>query len=102
MSLLAGPEADALRRELIAKLSGLRDEETGRECIRAVYATDAIYKGPYLPEAPDLIVGYSDGYRTSWDAAVGKVLGSRIRRQSAKRGAVIMQSIPFGARHSVL
>ena len=26
-----------------------------------------------MAEAPDLIIGYNDGYRTSWDAAVGKV-----------------------------
>jgi len=67
-----GAEADALRRELIAKLSGLRDAEHSNECIRTVYATNAIYKGPYLPEAPDFVVGYNDGYRTSWDAAIGK------------------------------
>lgn len=68
-----GEEADALRRELIARLSGLRDEERDAECIRAVYSADAIYQGPYLGEAPDLIVGYSEGYRTSWDAAIGKI-----------------------------
>lgn len=68
-----GAEAEALSRELIAKLTGLRDEEKDSECITAVYAARAIYKGPYVPEAPDFIVGYSEGYRTSWDAAVGKV-----------------------------
>ena len=26
-----------------------------------------------LEPAPDVIVGYADGYRASWDAAVGKV-----------------------------
>jgi predicted AlkP superfamily phosphohydrolase/phosphomutase len=67
-----GAEAEALRSELIAKLSGLRDEEHNTECIRTVYATHAIYKGPYLPEAPDFVVGYNDGYRTSWDATIGK------------------------------
>jgi predicted AlkP superfamily phosphohydrolase/phosphomutase len=67
-----GVDADALRRELIAKLSGLRDEEQNTECIRSVYATNDIYKGPYLPEAPDFVVGYNEGYRTSWDAAIGK------------------------------
>jgi len=61
-----------LRSELIAKLSGLRDAEHSNECIRTVYATNAIYKGPYLREAPDFVVGYNDGYRTSWDAAIGK------------------------------
>ena len=64
-------EAEALRKELIEKLNGLNDGE--RIGIRAVYAASDLYRGPYLGEAPDLIVGYNEGYRTSWDAAVGKV-----------------------------
>jgi predicted AlkP superfamily phosphohydrolase/phosphomutase len=68
-----GAEADTLKHELIEKLTNLRDEERGAIGIRNVYSTQALYKGPYLAEAPDLIVGYNDGYRTSWDAAVGKV-----------------------------
>jgi len=68
-----GAEAEALKNELIAKLSNLRDEERDAIGVRTMYATNALYRGPYLAEAPDLIVGYSEGYRTSWDAAVGKV-----------------------------
>ena len=68
-----GAEAEALKNELIAKLSGLRDEEKDETAIRQVYATSRLYRGPYLGAAPDLIVGYNEGYRTSWDAAVGKV-----------------------------
>jgi predicted AlkP superfamily phosphohydrolase/phosphomutase len=68
-----GAEAEALKKELIAKLNGLRDEEKGEVAIRKVYAANSLYRGPYLKEAPDLIVGYNEGYRTSWDAAVGKV-----------------------------
>ncbi|HLH41642.1 MAG TPA: alkaline phosphatase family protein [Bryobacteraceae bacterium] len=68
-----GAEAAALTQELKQKLSGLRDEERGEIGIRAVYAASELYRGPYLGEAPDLIVGYNEGYRTSWDAAVGKV-----------------------------
>ena len=68
-----GQEAEELKAELIEKLSGLRDEGTGDVAIRSVYAANALYKGPYLDAAPDLIVGYNEGYRTSWDAAVGKV-----------------------------
>ena len=68
-----GAEADALKRELIAKLAGLEDDERGQVAIRQVYATDKLYRGPYLDAAPDLIIGYNEGYRTSWDAAVGKV-----------------------------
>ena len=69
----ADAEAQALKRELIEKLSGLPDPESGEVGIRTVYSTSALYKGPYLQEAPDLIVGYNEGYRTSWGAAVGKV-----------------------------
>ena len=68
-----GAEAEALKRELIEKLSNLRDDERDEIAIRRVYATDTLYRGPYLDAAPDFIVGYNEGYRTSWDAAVGKV-----------------------------
>jgi predicted AlkP superfamily phosphohydrolase/phosphomutase len=64
-------EVEALKRELTDKLTGLRDPETGDVAIQSVYSASAIYKGPYLDAAPDLIIGYADGYRTSWDAAVG-------------------------------
>jgi predicted AlkP superfamily phosphohydrolase/phosphomutase len=66
-------EVEALQQELIQKLQNLRDEDRDAIGIRAVYAANKLYRGPYLAEAPDLIVGYNDGYRTSWDAAVGKV-----------------------------
>ena len=66
------PEAEALKHEIIGKLAALRDED-GATPIRAVYATAALYRGPYLEAAPDLIVGYNEGYRCSWEGAVGKV-----------------------------
>jgi len=51
----------------------LLDGKQNRIGIRAVYAASDLYNGPYIAEAPDLIVGYNDGYRISWDAAVGRV-----------------------------
>jgi predicted AlkP superfamily phosphohydrolase/phosphomutase len=68
-----GAQASALKREIAAKLSGLRDEERDRLAIRKAWPSESLYTGPYLDAAPDLIVGYADGYRASWDAAVGKV-----------------------------
>jgi len=68
-----GSEAEVLKAELIAKLSGLRDEECGEVAIRNIYATDRLYRGPYLDAAPDLIAGFNAGYRISWEAAVGQV-----------------------------
>jgi len=69
----AGAEAEQLKQELIQKLANLPDQDSGEIAILKVYATNALYKGPYLDAAPDMIVGYNDGFRTSWDAAVGKV-----------------------------
>ncbi len=62
-----GAEAADLKRELIGKLSELRD------AVSRVYETANIYRGPYLESAPDLIIGFNEGYRASWDAAIGKV-----------------------------
>jgi predicted AlkP superfamily phosphohydrolase/phosphomutase len=68
------PEA-ALKRELIEKLSGLEDSERGDTAIRELFDTSALYSGPYLEAAPDLLVGYNAGYRISWDGATGVVDG---------------------------
>ena len=68
-----GAPASALKLELAARLSGLRDEERDRVAIRQAWPSESLYTGPYLDAAPDLIIGYADGYRASWDAAVGKV-----------------------------
>jgi predicted AlkP superfamily phosphohydrolase/phosphomutase len=79
----AGVEASALREELVKKLSDLPDLELGAVAIRQAYATKSLYQGPYLDAAPELIIGYNDGYRTSWDAATGKV-GLRVMEDNCK------------------
>ena len=43
--------------------------------IKEVFNTAVIYTGPYLGNAPDLLIGYNAGYRTSWDCATGMVSG---------------------------
>jgi predicted AlkP superfamily phosphohydrolase/phosphomutase len=68
-----GVEADALKAEIIAKLNGLRDDERNEIGIREVFDTAKIYDGPYRKNAPDFIIGYNAGYRTSWDCATGVV-----------------------------
>ena len=65
-----------LKKELIGKLSGLKDPETGEVAIETVYDTSQIFKGPYAAEGPDLIVGFRPGYRVSWEAAVGETSDS--------------------------
>ena len=68
-----GAEVAALKREIIAKLNGLVDRDKGEVGIREAFDTAALYSGPYLENAPDLLIGYNAGYRTSWDCATGVV-----------------------------
>jgi len=71
--IVAPEDAAQLRAELIGRLTDLRDSDAGRKAIRRVCAASEIYAGPYLNAAPDLVIGYAEGYRASWDAAVGRV-----------------------------
>ncbi len=68
-----GPERDRLADELARKLSEVKDPETGAPVIKRVHKREDIYSGPYVEEAPDLLVGYDWGYRTSWESALGDV-----------------------------
>jgi predicted AlkP superfamily phosphohydrolase/phosphomutase len=70
-----GHEEEALKKEIIAKLSGLRDRDKGSKVAvtRVLDRGDVYRDGPYVKNAPDLIVCYNRSYRASWDCAQGKV-----------------------------
>ena len=73
--IVAKSEADALMEEIAEKITGLMDDERGEVAVRQGYPKKKVYKGPYVRAAPDVVVGYNIGYRSSWDVAVGKVGG---------------------------
>lgn len=68
-----GEEYEALKAELIEKLSGLKDPDTGEAAVTEMFDSNKIYKGPYVNDGPDLISGYNIGYRISWNGATGVV-----------------------------
>jgi predicted AlkP superfamily phosphohydrolase/phosphomutase len=68
-----GEELRNLKKELVARLTGLVDEDTGETSILQVVDTERKFSGPYTVDAPDLLVGYNHGYRNSWGCATGKV-----------------------------
>jgi predicted AlkP superfamily phosphohydrolase/phosphomutase len=74
-SVTPGHAAAALKAEIIAKLNGLPDPDTGEVGVREVFDTSALYAGPYAENAPDFLIGYNAGYRASWDCATGVVAG---------------------------
>ena len=68
-----GQEAEQLKRKIADVLTSLRDPKTGKPVIRNVYTKEELYSGPYLSEAPDLLVGFEPHYRASWQTAIGGV-----------------------------
>lgn len=66
-------EAGALRQEIARKLEDAVDPQTGDCPIRQVFEAGRIYSGLYAEDASDLILGWSQGYRNSWDSVLGNV-----------------------------
>ena len=66
-------QINGIKGAIAAGLSGLVDTERGEMAIRSVSSREQIYRGCYLADAPDLIVGFAKGYRVSWATALGGV-----------------------------
>jgi predicted AlkP superfamily phosphohydrolase/phosphomutase len=80
----AGAEYQALQDEIRSKLVEVTDPDTGEKVFRDVYKRDDIYKGEFLPNAPDLQVGFNDGYRVGWQDTLGGVARSVVENNNRK------------------
>ena len=69
-----GTDEETLKAEIAGKLANLKDPENQQEAIRTVYDSKKIYNGPYMENAPDLLIGYHKGFRCSWEAVTGQVM----------------------------
>ena len=72
-----GEEAEAVKREIRDRLCALVDEVEQVRPVRAVYDAREVYSGPYVDDAPDLIVGFRPGHRVGWTAVTGGI-GERV------------------------
>jgi predicted AlkP superfamily phosphohydrolase/phosphomutase len=68
-----GPQKEKLINEIIRKLLKVKDPKTNDQVIYRVYRPEDIYSGPYIKDAPDLLIGYNWGYRASWETTIGKL-----------------------------
>jgi len=68
-----GEDAKKLRQELCGKLTGLKDPDSGEIAITKAYDAYAHLSGPYLENAPEVIVGYNEGFRMDWEGTLGAV-----------------------------
>ncbi len=70
--VLPGPEyrqtLDALERDLLA----LKDPRNGHNAVSLVVRTRRDFTGEQVEIGPDAIVGYNEGYRSSWQSPLGE------------------------------
>ena len=71
--IVSEKEYDVLRGRLIKDLLQLTDPKTGTLPLLKVYRREEAYSGPYLEETPDLLLGFKEGYRVSWQTALGGI-----------------------------
>ena len=71
--ILDAAQADTVRAAIVKGLTNLGDPVGGKVAIRGVKRREEAYSGPYVAEAPDLLVNFSEGYRASWTTALGGV-----------------------------
>ncbi len=80
----AGEEYRALQEEMRAKLLRVADPETNQRVFSDVYRRDDIYKGDYILMAPDLQVGFVDGYRVGWQDTLGGIRRAVVENNNKK------------------
>ncbi|MBS3818464.1 alkaline phosphatase family protein [bacterium] len=69
----SGKEKENLVREIAKNLEKFRDPKTGEKVVRRAFVTQDVYTGDYAQQAPDIILGFNRGYRTSWSSPLGKI-----------------------------
>jgi len=67
-----GTEYQQLLDELEADLLAMSDPESDENPVTLVVQTQRDFQGRNLDRAPDIIVGYNWGYRSSWESPLGE------------------------------
>ena len=67
----AGDDAASVADNISSALANLTDLEHGQPAVRNAYKNSGIYTGSQAQNAPDIVVGFNEGYRASWQTAVG-------------------------------
>ena len=108
-----GKRYHQLREELIEKLGDIKDPRTGEKVISKCYRKEEIYTGPYMKDAPDIVLLPSEGYeiyggidkdifqskRVSWTTGnhpkgIFLAFGSEIKEGEKINGARIIDIAP--------
>lgn len=80
----AGQEKDSLVYEIARKLEEYTDPETGEKPVLKAFIANDIYSGPFVDQAPDIVIGYNRGYRVSWATPLGRIPKTIIENNTEK------------------
>jgi predicted AlkP superfamily phosphohydrolase/phosphomutase len=80
----SGAEYKALQDEIAGKLGELVDPDSKEKVFRAIYRRDDIYKGEFIKDAPDLQVGFNDGFRVGWQDTLGTIRRAVVENNNRK------------------
>jgi predicted AlkP superfamily phosphohydrolase/phosphomutase len=64
-------KAEEVARRISGELEAIEDSETGKMPVAKVYRRDELYQGELTPEMPEMLVGYTPGYRCSAPSVLG-------------------------------
>ena len=64
-----------LRDKIIAELRKLKDPQTDEDIVENVYRREELYSGPYVDEAPDIVLSLRGTYKASNSLTAETVLG---------------------------
>jgi predicted AlkP superfamily phosphohydrolase/phosphomutase len=66
-------EISKIKSEIAAKLPKVRDPKGNKPIVTQAYDSQQIYSGPFVDLAPDMVVGYYKGFRSSDETVLGKL-----------------------------
>ena len=70
--ILGDDEALRISERIARELESIRDTETGQRPVHRVYRRNEVYTGEFASGMPELLVGYTPGYRSSSESVMGE------------------------------
>jgi hypothetical protein len=84
LGIVRDEDVASLKQQIRERLLQLRDPMDGTTAVATVADADELYRNSRHTAAPDLIVGYAEGYRASWQTALGGVPQALIEDNNKK------------------
>lgn len=93
-----GDESSRVQNEIVSQLLTMTDPQTGARIVDAVYKAADVYSGAYLKDAPELQVGFAEGYRVSQQTTLGGsppgLVQPNMKKWSGDHGSYDYKSTP--------